>query len=322
MTRFILPAALALALVFGLAAGAAEAATREQTVRCNSGGTIAAGIRKALSRVQPGDKILIKLRGTCRESPTITVDDVTIRSDGARATVKGTIRVVGARRVVIKKLRITGPGPGISLKDGAVVDIIDNFVEKNERDGIKLEGRSFARITNNRVHANGRSPPFTDSGINIFQSGVRSRGNRIKDNGFAAVRVSGLGRFRSGSPLSAGAAAAATEANSADRDVLVQRGCSEGQSAGSCGATGTMALEVVSSALADLRDDSVTGETMVDGQSYLEVGAGKFNGNIGTHAFSSATILADVSGSGSIGCDDGGDAFGAVGCGDSIPPPP
>lgn len=317
MTRFMLPVMLALALVFSLAAGVAEAASREQTVLCNSGGTIAGGIRKALSRANLGDRIIITLRGKCKEDVRITTDDVTIRSVGARATVEGTIRLIGTRRVVLKKLRVTGPGRGISLRDGAVADIINNIVEKNVGDGIELRDRSYARITNNQIRGNGRFPPFFDSGINIFQSGVRSRGNRIENNGFAAVRVSGLGQFRSGSSSSPGGAT-----KPEDRDVMIQRGCSEGDGAGCGSLLGTMALEVVGSALADLRDDSVTGATMVDAQSYLEVGAGAFNGNIDALANSSVTIFSNVSGSGLLNCSGGGLSFGAVNCGTQIPPPP
>lgn len=317
MKRFTLSAAVVLAVAQILAAAPADAATREVTVRCGQGQKIGRAMKKALKEAGRGDKIKILLRGACKESPTIAADDVIIQSERGRATVEGTINIVGARRVMIKKLRIKGRGPGISVRDGATADIVDNVIENNSRNGIGVSGGSFARVTNNQIRGNGRFPPFTDSGININQAGVRSRGNVIENNGFAAVRVGAFGRFRSGSSLAPGA-----PLNPSDRDTLIQRGCGRGQSAGSCGAAGAMAVDIFSSGLADLRNGDLTGGAKVDTGSDLQVSESLFNGDIEARGDSAVTLTSSVFGSGGLNCAGGGNSFGSVGCSSSIPPPP
>lgn len=140
---------------------------------------------------RPGDRpATIVIRGSCTEDVTIRRDNLTLAGDGG--TVHGTITILGARRVVIRGLTITGSGAGVVGTDNAAFTVEDSVLDRNDTDGIAVKDGAHATITRNTITNNGQAAlPDTGRGIVVVRgASAEIRNNTIEDN-----RSDGIGVF-------------------------------------------------------------------------------------------------------------------------------
>jgi hypothetical protein len=149
-TKTILrPVCLLAALV--LASGAAQA-EKIVEVNCNDGDKISSALDKFEGKKFKAITIVIK--GTCNESPTVILDDLTLKSDPSspNATVKGPITIDGAQRAVVEDLDITGSNTdGISVINGASATINDNSITDYDEAGLSIDNGSTVVATGNDI---------------------------------------------------------------------------------------------------------------------------------------------------------------------------
>ena len=98
---------IAVALIAGIGLFSTRASAANRTVDCNEGQSIQDAVEKGQGSAS---QLYIDVSGSCEEVVTIKRDDVTI-DGGETATVVGTILVDGGRRISIRDITITGPGP-------------------------------------------------------------------------------------------------------------------------------------------------------------------------------------------------------------------
>lgn len=282
-----------------------------------------ASIQKAVDKAKHGRSTTIFISGQCDEDVLIEKDDVTLSGNGdGDATidggVTGTITVRGARRVRIEYLHVTGSGEGVRIIDGAVATIAHSELIDNVGDGVTVSNLAFARVEFNTITGNGRAAPFFEAGIDVFVNGtVRSRGNYIAENNYAAVEVGNFSYFRSG-PNSSG-----EPPNLDDRDIIVGKGCNQGDPAGSCGTPGLNAVECYRNGTCDFRNSDVTGFVGISGLSIFDVrNEVTINGFVTADNGSQLHLRGGVSGSGFVTCFNEAFASGAIQCFTLIPPPP
>jgi hypothetical protein len=287
-------------------------AAKTITVNCNNSG---ASIKNAIDKIKPGQKGVIKIKGFCKERVTITKDDITLSGNkNGRGKIGGGLREVivdGARRIKIEYLEFKGSGYGVLAKEGATVDISNCNIHDNESSGIGVADQSFARVSFNSIKSNGRPDPFYESGIDVWGSSVvRSGGNLIQGNGYAAVGVSNQSYFRN------------SQSDPADQDIIRQKGCTQGQTAGTCGDEGTIAFDCFHQGMCDLRNADITGIVEVGRASYFGARTSIINGDVKGFDGAGIHLRNTVSGSGLLSCSGESYARGSVGCGDVIPSVP
>ena len=224
----------------------------------------------------------IFVTGTCVENVSITKDDITLSgnqagdlcnkaSPGGTGTIIGTITVKGAR-ARIEFLTLTGPGPGVFIKDRAVAELDCNDIVDNQGTGIVVRRSSHALVTNNKARGNGSCGLYV-----VSVSSVESLGNTYEDNQYCAIEADRQSEFRSGAGLARGSPAVLAE-----RDIIVARGC-DFESGVGCFTFGQdrVAVEVFNGGLVELRNTSVGGKIEATAQSSFRVdGNAEVKGNI------------------------------------------
>jgi hypothetical protein len=273
-------------------------------------------VQKAINKVKHNRKVTIFIVGTCNERVTIEKDNISLsgNADGDGSIDGGIteIRVIGGRRINIEYLDISGAGNGVLVSDGATANITNNDIHNNQLDGIGVFNNSFVRVEFNSITGNGRPDPFFEAGINAgVGSTVRSRGNYIAYNGYAAVEIANQSYFRSGL-FTSGAI------NPADKDIILQKGCSGGELAGTCGVLGTNAIECFKGGICDLRNTDVTGSTLISSMSTFDVRTSTINGSVDGSGGSLIRLRGSVTGSGSVNCYSEAIGQGVL-CGGLIP---
>ena len=203
---------------------------RIKTVNCNKQN---ASVQKQVNKLKHGREGTIYIVGFCNESVNIVSDGIILsgNKDGDGTIDGGLAEVVvtGAQRVEIEYLELTGPGYGILVQEGASARVSHSNIHDNEADGVGVYNQAFARVEFNTITGNGRIE-FFEAGIEGgVGSKVRSRGNYIADNAYAAVEMGNMGYFRSGLFVPGGGVL-----DPADMDVFLQKGCSQGQTASEC----------------------------------------------------------------------------------------
>jgi len=179
---------LGMLLTIGLLTANADDKVKTVEVDCTTGKTLA----HALEKGNEDKALVVVVQGTCTENITITRDDVTLVADPGGATVNGTITIQGARRVVIKSLRVTGSGAGVVGTDNAAFTVEDSVLDRNGTDGIVVANGAQATITGNTITNNGQAA-LPDSGRGIYVNNSASAEitkNTIEDN-----RSDGIGVF-------------------------------------------------------------------------------------------------------------------------------
>ena len=270
---------VALGLTTGIAETNAGTSIDVKEVECDDD----EGIQKL---VDDADKpTIIFIEGVCVEDVTINKDDVTLSGNesgsepgpGGTGTIQGTINIVGADRVGIEFLTITGSGEGIIVRETASANITSNSITNNTKGGVLVFLASHAGMTDNMVTDNGQPSPFFDCGLFVGGgSTVFSTGNTYSGNGFCAVEVDRNGYFRNGFFIVRNQGIGP---DPADLDVYIQNGCEQGDAPG-CGAGGSVALEVFNGGNMDLRNADATGFIEVSVGSHLRVKNMTISGNI------------------------------------------
>jgi parallel beta-helix repeat protein len=260
-------------------------------------------VQRALDKIKHGRPATIFIRGQCEENVAVEVDDVTLSGNWAGdgsvgGGVTGQITVTGARRVRIEYLHVSGAGDGIRVEDGAAADLVHNRLLNNEDNGIVVVGNAFARVESNTMTGN-------DQGLAAATGGnIRSTDNHIGDNNIG-LSIGNFAYFR----------------NAAPPDVIIEKGCSQGDTAGTCGTDATHALECYKTGICDIRSADVTGNMLVVRDSTLSFRVNAVNGDLLVAEDSSVKTRSTVTGSGFITCRDNSSAYGVVPCGGEFPLP-
>ena len=175
-------------------------------------------LQAAIDAVNVGVPTIITVEGDCTEDVTITKDDLVIQGDAtAGGTVDGTITIIGARRVTITNMIVTGPGFGIFATDNATVMVDDSDIVENHVDGILVENGAHANIIDSIISRNGQNaPPNFGLGVNVNDSGTA----RITKSTIADNLADGIGVFNDGF--------ARVEENTIVRNGLTGSSCGSG----------------------------------------------------------------------------------------------
>ena len=179
------------------------------TVTCGASPTIS-----EVLQTTSGRPLTITVHGTCTENLVITRDDVTLTGTSGGAITPAdaaldTIRIDGAKRVIIETLTITGGATGIRGVHGAAFTVrrttiqnavgagvaaiyssqalIDgNTIQNNAGNGITVDYSSSATITSNTIRGNRQDGigvyETSAARIGLTETGVAA-GNLIEANG-------------------------------------------------------------------------------------------------------------------------------------------
>lgn len=291
-----------------------------KTVNCNKP---KASVQKKVDSLKHDMGGTIFIKGFCNERVVIVHDGIKLSGnrDGDGTIDGGLTEVVvtGAQRVEIEYLELTGEGYGVLVQEGASARVSHSNIHDNVADGVGVYNQAFARIEFNSITGNGRAE-YYEAGIEGgVGSKVRSRGNYVADNAYAAVEMGNLGYIRSGSFVPADGTI-----DPADRDVFLQKGCIEGQTATECRSTavpGTIAIDCFRGGICDLRNTDVVGETFISGLSNLDVRTSTIHGDVGGSGGSRLHLRSSVKGSGYLSCYSEAFASSSIQCGNPIHSP-
>ena len=269
-------------------------------------------VQSVVDRVKADRDTKIIIVGFCDESVSIAKDGITLSGDkdgdGAIGGRLSEVKVTGAQRVIIEYLELTGDGYGVLAQEGASVTIRHNNIHENMASGVGAFNQVFARVEFNTITQNGLRDE-DESGID-GSAGVtiRSAGNFIAGNNYAAIASGNMSFFRS----------QAAGGPPAIRDTFLQKGCSGGELAGTCGDGGTLAVDCFKNALCDFRGTDVTGGIELSSLSNLEARNSTIDGNIEGYG-GSRLALRDTVNSGSVSCGEATIALYFNPCGQSLP---
>ncbi len=284
---------------------------RSKTVNCNIHN---ASVQRAIDNVKAGRDTIIFIKGFCDESVSIVKDGITLSGNKhGLDTIGGglsEVKVSGAQRVQIEYLELTGPGYGVLVEEGASVTIRHNNIHNNMADGVGAFNHVFVRVEFNDITGNGRVEKY-ESGIDGSGGAtIRSKGNNIAGNAYAAIVIGNMSFFRSG--VSGGIPD--------DRDTFLQKGCSGGELAGTCGNPESLAVDCFKNGLCDFRNTDVTGRIEISGMSNFDVRPSTIiNGNIDGYGGSRLALRNTVN-SGLVTCGDATIALYGNPCGDEFFP--
>ena len=300
-----------------------HAGPKQARVKCDQGQSI----QDAVDRANGPSTIFID--GVCVEDVTITKDDITLSGNisgsesgpGGSGTISGTVDIKGADRIVIEFLTITGSGEGANVTNGSSALLESNFINNNVQCGVQVTNESSLTLLRNTISDNGRPAPFFESGVFVGSSTVISRGNTITGNGYGAIEVDTQGYWRNGLFV---ARNQGVSPDPADLDIFVQNGCAQGAAPGSCGAAGSIGIEVFNGGNVNLRNADVTGFIEVATGSNFSAQTSKVSGDIDNSGNSVVRVvnipavnppsLTDFTGT--LFCSNGAVAnFSAVQCG-------
>lgn len=311
---------LSVSISTGVAVADEDDRNRVKTVNCERP---SASVQKTIDQFRPGREGTIYIVGFCDESVTIVNDGIRLsgnsHGDGTIGGGLAEVIVTGAQRVEIEYLELTGPGYGVLVQEGAAANISHNNIHDNEADGVGVYNQAFARVEFNRITGNGRVE-FFEAGIEGgVGSKVRSRGNYVADNAYAAVEMGNMGYLRSGLFVPSGGSS-----DPADRDVFLQKGCTLGQTADECLATAapnTIAVDCFRGGICDFRNTQVVGNSFISGLSSYDVRDTEINGFVGASGGSQLNLRFSVRGSGFVSCFSEAFASNFIQCGNPIPAP-
>jgi hypothetical protein len=270
-------------------------------------------VQSVIDKVKAGRDTIIFIVGFGNESVSIAKDGITLSGNKDGFGINGNglveVKVTGAQRVIIEYLELTGDGYGVLAEEGASVTIRHNNIHDNMASGVGAFNQVFARVESNRITQNGLRDE-EESGID--GSGgvtIRSAGNYIAGNNYAAITSGNMSFFRS----------QASGGDPAIRDTFLQKGCSGGELAGDCGDVDTLAVDCYKNALCDFRGTNVTGGIALSSMSNLEMRKSTIDGNIEGFGGSRLT-LRDTVNSGSVSCGYATIELYYNPCGQSFPP--
>jgi hypothetical protein len=276
-----------------------------KTVNCHESDIT---VQSVIDKVKAGRDTTIFIVGFCDESVSIVKDGITLSGNkdgsGAIGGGLGEVNVTGAQRIIVEYLELTGDGYGVLAQEGASITIRHNNIHDNMESGVGAFNQVFARVESNTITNSGESGIDGSGGVTI-----RSAGNYIAGNNFAAIASGNMSFFRS----------QASGGDPAIRDTFLQKGCSGGELAGDCGDVDTLAVDCYKNALCDFRGTNVTGGIALSSMSNLEMRKSTIDGNIEGFGGSRLT-LRDTVNSGSVSCGYATIELYYNPCGQSFPP--
>ena len=288
---------------------------RTKTVNCHQGN---ASVQVEIDDADVGRDTTIFIVGFCDERVSIVKDGITLsgNKDGNDLIGGGLteVTITGAQRVRIEYLNITGAGYGVLAQEGASVTISNNNIHDNEASGVAVFNQAFARVELNTITGNGDY-----GGIFGFSGAtIASTGNVITNNSYAAIEMGNMSLFQSGR--------IAGISDPAYGDVIVQNGCTEGDTADECAAktdpnAEIYAIDCFRNCLIDMRNAKITGYSYISGMSNFDTRTTTINGNIDGSGGSRLALRNSVTGSGYLNCYYPAFAGSSVQCGDPIPSP-
>lgn len=148
-------------------------------------------IQGAIDSAPSGKSLTLNVVFHCEENVTITRDDVAIVG-GPSGAISGTVNVVGAHRIVIRDMTLTGPGAGLVVTDGGTATVEDSRLETNGTAGVIVTNRAHAGIFRNVIRSNGQERlPSSGRGVLVNDGGsAEIVENIVEDN-----RSDGIGVF-------------------------------------------------------------------------------------------------------------------------------
>ena len=176
--------------------------------------------------------------------------------------------------------------------------IEDNTIRKNNGYGIAVGKGSTADIFGNVIKDNGDAADF-HCGIGVYWSShAFGRDNLIKDNAYCGVTAGQQSFYRNGF---------FQNEDPSKIDVIDQT------------AGGTLAVDVYRGGLAEFRNASIAGKSVISGRSIMEIRNSTYDGDIELFDDSALRVGNEVTGSGQIICS-WGIAYGGYSCGNTINP--
>lgn len=148
---------------------------RTRVVNCGAPGF---SIQRAIDRVLLAGPLTVVVRGECVENPEVTRDDVTLVAHSQGGSIFGTLNVVGAQRIVIDGLIVTGDGDGLSVRDNASATIRNATLEGNSGSGVFASRNALVILHDNLIRENGAYGVFVADGANAQIRG----GNTIESD--------------------------------------------------------------------------------------------------------------------------------------------
>ncbi len=97
----------------------------------------------------------IFVKGTCTEDVTVGKDDLTLAAHEDGGTVAGLIGVVGAQRVTIDGLKVTGSGGVVIARDNASLIIKNAVIESAGNTAVVATRSASVVMENTTVEATG-----------------------------------------------------------------------------------------------------------------------------------------------------------------------
>ena len=213
---------LIILVVLGLIAPSLAAAhgIPQMRVNCDRGQSV----QSVLDRLTGPATIVVT--GTCTENLVIKLNDVTLRGGAYKAydANQSTIRVLGAQRVLITGVNVTGGRIGITATDNSAIALtnstitnnttgvlvtrsssarigqdfdgvagqIKNMITENSSSGVSVSRGSYALIDNNTIDSN------SGAGINLDAASATVTNNTIQGNKRQGIVVSNVGNARIG----------------------------------------------------------------------------------------------------------------------------
>lgn len=157
--------------------------TKVIAVHCAQGDSI----NRALQR--NGEKLFIRIHGTCRENVVIDRDDVTLAGADPDATIIGRVHIFGALRATLQDftVRDTPPGDffldhagdGIRVLSSTKLTLRNMKVQNTGGRGISIEDSTADVIDTTVLRSNGIGLIASASAINLFGTVVVKDGNVI-----------------------------------------------------------------------------------------------------------------------------------------------
>jgi parallel beta-helix repeat protein len=169
----------------------------EVTVNCGTPPTISQVLQETSGR-----PLTITVNGACTENLLITRDDVTLQG-GSGGSITGaaaadTIRIDGAKRVVIDTLTITGGATGIRGVHGAAFTVRNATIQNAVGSGVAAMYSSQATIDGNAIQNNPGNGIAVDYGSSATITANTIRGNRQDGIGVYNTSMARIGLTETG----------------------------------------------------------------------------------------------------------------------------
>lgn len=145
-------------------------------VDCDRGETITKALKKART------DSTIEVKGTCRESVTITTDGLTLKGKDTAiidGDGKDVVTIFGVQRITLMGFEIRNGSTGILAKGGASFALINTTVKNNFVTGIRVETNSSLNATDCIVEGNGFGIDVDLGSVIAFSSNVVIQNNNV-----------------------------------------------------------------------------------------------------------------------------------------------